>query len=64
MFTMVFCSNLYVKALLSQMLITVLEIPFEHMYGVSVCVLCVWFVVLVWVFLYVLDIVINGNYSC
>lgn len=48
---MVFCSNLYVKALLSQMLITVLEIPFEHMYGVSVCVLCVWLVVLVWVFL-------------
>lgn len=38
-------SNLYVKALLSQMFITVLEIAFKPVYGVYVCVLCVWFVV-------------------
>lgn len=37
---MVFCSNLNVKALLSRMLITVLEIGFEYMCGVCVCVLC------------------------
>lgn len=47
---MEFYSNKYVKALLSQMLVTVLEIAFEHMYGVCVCVLS-WFVVLVWGFL-------------
>lgn len=41
---MMLYSNSGVKVLLSQMLITVLEIAFNHVYGVYVCVLCVWFV--------------------
>lgn len=36
---MMLCSNLYVKGLLSQMLITRSEIAFKHMYAVYVCVL-------------------------
>lgn len=55
--------TLHVKPLLSQMFITVLEIVFEHMY-VCVFVLCLICCFGLGFFKYILDTVINSNYSC
>lgn len=69
---MMLCSNLYVKGLLSQMLITRSEIAFKHMYMLYMCAFfSIWFACLffcfcfaLFYFKYILGVVINSNYSC